>query len=131
MVSTAQEILKLTDEQLLADCDIHIYKSSGPGGQHRNKVSSAVRLRHRQTGINATANDSRSQHTNRTQAIRRLRMNIATKLRAPIDLESTIPPLLAECIFTPKKSNPNTEATSRLEIGRKDVRFWAVAIEQE
>ena len=128
MVNTAQEILKLSDEQLLGSCDIHIYKASGPGGQHRNKVSSAVRLRHRETGINATANDSRSQHTNRTQAMRRLRMNIATKLRAPINLESApIPPLLLECIFTPKKPNCATEATSRLEIGRKDTRFWEVA----
>ncbi len=128
MMNTAQEILKLTDEQLLKCCDVHIYKASGPGGQHRNKVSSAVRLRHRETGINATANDSRSQHTNRTQAMRRLRMNISTKLRSPIDLESSvIPPVLKECIFTPKKPNNTTDATSRLGIGRKDARFWEVA----
>jgi hypothetical protein len=127
-MNTAQEILKLSDEQLLAGCDIHIYKASGPGGQHRNKVSSAVRLRHRETGISATANDSRSQQTNRTQAMRRLRMNIATKLRAPIDLQaSAIPSILAECIFAPKKPNPASEASSRLEIGRKDSRFWEVA----
>ena len=130
-MNTAQEILKLSDEQLLVGCDIHIYKASGPGGQHRNKVSSAVRLRHRETKISATANDSRSQHTNRTQALRRLKMNIALKLRAPFDLETTaIPPLLAECIFvqkTPKKTNPASEGMSRLEIGRKDARFWTVA----
>ncbi len=55
-------------------------------------------------------------------------MHIAMKLRAPFDLESgEIPPLLAECIFTPKKPNPNSAATSRLEVGRKDARFWTVA----
>jgi len=55
-------------------------------------------------------------------------MNIATKLRAPIDLETTtIPPVLGECIFTPKKPNPASKADSRLEIGRKDARFWEIA----
>ncbi|HHH76442.1 MAG TPA: hypothetical protein ENL03_05405, partial [Phycisphaerae bacterium] len=34
------ELLALSDEKLLAQCEIHIYRASGPGGQHRNKVSS-------------------------------------------------------------------------------------------
>lgn len=132
-MNIAHEILALTDEQLLVGCDVHIYKASGPGGQHRNKVSSAVRLRHRETQISATANDSRSQHTNRIQAMRRLRMNIAIKLRSPFDLDAAIPLPLAECIFAPKmpkipqKPNHATEVTFRLEIGRKDARFWRVA----
>jgi hypothetical protein len=118
-------ILGQSDEQLLADCDVHIYKASGPGGQHRNKVSSAVRLRHRPTGISATANDSRSQHTNRRMAIRRLRMNIALRLRLPAPPgEAEIPPILAECLCAAKKKT--SAAAKRLEIGRKDSRFWRV-----
>ena len=56
------DYLSLDDAALLAQCDLHTYRSSGPGGQHRNKVSSAVRLRHRATGITAHGDDSRSQH---------------------------------------------------------------------
>jgi peptide chain release factor len=47
-------------------------RSSGPGGQHVNKVSSAVTLRHRPTGVSVTAQDSRSQATNRRIARERL-----------------------------------------------------------
>src|SRR5947208_17062737 len=47
-------------------------RSSGPGGQHVNKVSSAVMLRHRPSGVSVTVQDSRSQATNRRIARERL-----------------------------------------------------------
>jgi hypothetical protein len=120
------DLLAADDTALLGECDIHIYKASGPGGQHRNKVSSAVRLRHRSTGISAVANDSRSQHDNRRLALNRLRMNLALQLRRSGAPEDTpIPPILAECLHVPKKGAPAAE--QRLTIGRKDSRFWSVA----
>ena len=47
-------------------------RSSGPGGQHVNKVSTAVTLKHRPSGIAVTVQDSRSQARNRQLALERL-----------------------------------------------------------
>lgn len=55
-----------------ADIQYQVYRSSGPGGQHANKVSSAVRALHHPTGCVATASDSRSQQQNKKKATERL-----------------------------------------------------------
>lgn len=55
-----------------ADFDESFSRSSGPGGQHVNKVSTAVTLRHGPTGISVTVQDTRSQAMNRQLAWDRL-----------------------------------------------------------
>ena len=55
-----------------ADLRIVCTRSSGPGGQHVNKVSTAVEITHAPTGITVHCSDSRSQHTNRALALLRL-----------------------------------------------------------
>jgi protein subunit release factor B len=54
------------------DCDVEFFIASGPGGQHRNKVETGVRLHHRPSGISVTATERRSQHANREVAFERM-----------------------------------------------------------
>jgi hypothetical protein len=76
--------LDFDDAQLLAECDVHYHRTGGPGGQHRNKVSTAVRLYHPPAGITVTGTERRSQQENRIHALRRLREAIAVYTRMPL-----------------------------------------------
>ena len=86
------DYLLVGDDALIAQCEVDRYRASGPGGQHRNKTESAVRLRHRLSGISAIGEDSRSQSENKLHAVRRLRSAIALELREPVsNLETYVP----------------------------------------
>ncbi len=52
------------------------FRSSGPGGQHVNKTESAVRLKHKPTGLVVASQQERSQHRNKQLALQRLRKKI-------------------------------------------------------
>lgn len=112
----------LSEDDLLAVCTLSRTRRSGPGGQHRNKVETAIVIEHRPTGIRAEASERRSQAENRQIAIFRLRLRLAVQVRLPsqetgpkapsplwqsrcrngrIDVSSThedFPPLLAESL---------------------------------
>ena len=59
-------------ETLERECEMEFLVAGGPGGQHRNKVETGVRLKHLPTGIVVTAKERRSQSANREAAFKRL-----------------------------------------------------------
>ncbi|MCH2136800.1 MAG: peptide chain release factor-like protein [Phycisphaerales bacterium] len=71
----------LEDGQLLKQCAPQFGRSSGPGGQHRNRRSTATTLVHEPTGLHGTATERRSQAQNRSVALRRLRLTLALRVR--------------------------------------------------
>ena len=63
------------------ECTITPYRSSGPGGQKKNKTESSVRVVHDPTGLTRVATESRSQSANRLRALERIRLALEAKRR--------------------------------------------------
>ena len=87
----ASRALALDDERLLAECEETFFTASGPGGQHRNKTESGVRLTHRATELSVTATERRSQAQNRSAALERLRQGLAALSFVPKARHATRP----------------------------------------
>ena len=83
----------LAPDRLLADCDVRRTRRSGPGGQNRNKVETAIVLTHRPSGLVAEASERRSQAENHAAALFRLRLALALAVRTPPDSEEGPSPL--------------------------------------
>ena len=73
------------------DCDVEFFVASGPGGQHRNKVETGVRLIHRPSGISVTATERRSQHANREVAFERMAIRLRELQRVKTPRRPTRP----------------------------------------
>jgi hypothetical protein len=104
------------DATLLAECDVDTMRGPGPGGQKRNKTESAVRLRHKPTGLIVIAAESRSQAENRARALKRLREALALRIRHAVATDET-PEAIAACI----------DKAGRLGVGRRDARYLPCA----
>jgi len=108
-----QSYTQLSDEQLLRQCAVDTYRASGPGGQKRNKTDSAVRLRHLPSGLQAIAEESRSQHENKQRALKRLRQRFYLLLREPF------PPAEPDAVALLRQIPQH-----RLKLGQRDARYW-------
>ncbi|MBX2852421.1 MAG: peptide chain release factor-like protein [Phycisphaeraceae bacterium] len=75
----------LDHDALLKDCTVTSGRSSGPGGQNRNKVETAIRITHDPTGLIASATERRHKGQNKQQALFRLRVKLAVQVREPAD----------------------------------------------
>ena len=81
---------QLPESLLLEQCLVRRTRHTGPGGQHRNKVETAIEIVHTPTGITTFAAERRSQEANRQVAVFRMRLLLAIRLRA-VECTEVIP----------------------------------------
>jgi len=104
----------LSDEALLAQCEVQAHRASGPGGQHRNKSETAIRLVHLPSGVTAEGNDERSRTQNLRIALARLREKLAKRAYRPPPRHATRPTRAAkERRIESKKKNAAKKASRR------------------
>lgn len=115
-MSSRSDWLRLGDDVLLRQCEVDTYRASGPGGQKRNKTSSAVRLRHAPSGQIVIAEESRSQHENKARALKRLREAIALHVRAEFGPDTPDLAVVAA----------HLSAEGRLAVSRRHADYWPV-----
>jgi protein subunit release factor A len=81
-----------SDAALLAQCDVTTFRATGPGGQGVNTTDSAVRMKHRPTGVTVVCRRERSQHQNREECLRRLRAKLVALAETPAERVATRTP---------------------------------------
>jgi ribosome-associated protein len=114
----ALEALALDDEALLKACDVEYFIASGPGGQHRNKTASGVRLTHPPTELSVSATERRSQVQNRGVALERLREGLKALTFVPKVRRATKIPKGAQKRRLETKKRVGQKKTLR---GKKDL----------
>jgi len=99
--------------RLAAECEITAYRSSGPGGQKKNKTESSVRARHLATGIVRVATESRSQTRNRKLALERVWAELARRRARRTPRVATRPTATARAARLAEKRRQSERKASR------------------
>ncbi|MEM9081976.1 MAG: peptide chain release factor-like protein [Planctomycetota bacterium] len=107
----------LPEEKLLQQCRFGQGRTSGPGGQNRNKVETAVVLIHEPTEISAKASERRHMQENKSLAVFRLRLNLATFHRAGMPAGAVGTPLWRSRLSKPKKPTQPVDPLLRAQQG--------------
>ncbi|HET9157361.1 MAG TPA: peptide chain release factor-like protein [Myxococcaceae bacterium] len=115
----AAAALALDDEALLRACEVSTFIGGGPGGQHRNKTASAVRLVHLPTGVTVTATERRSQLRNRSAALERLRAVLTGLARVRRPRRPTVPSRTSK-----ERRIEAKKRTGRRKAERRDRGGW-------
>jgi protein subunit release factor B len=104
-----------TDHALLDECDVQVFRASGPGGQSVNTADSAVRLVHRPSGIVVTCRRQRSQLLNKRECLRRLRERLEEALRPIPERKPTRPSRAAQARRLAEKRRVSMRKRQRRE----------------
>jgi protein subunit release factor B len=78
-------------DRIARESDVTAFRSSGPGGQKKNKTESSVRVRHTPSGITRIATEHRSQTRNRLLALERVWEALEKRRRKPKPRKATKP----------------------------------------
>ncbi len=106
-------ILPDSDRELLRQCTVATFRSTGKGGQYVNKTDSAVRLRHTATGITVISRRERSQYLNKKNAIQRLRKKLQQLSEHPEERKPT---------KVPYREKVRRRTTKKIISGKKTLR---------
>ena len=108
------------DDALLAECDVHVFRSSGPGGQSVNTTDSAVRLVHGPSGVTVQSQRERSQLRNKQIALRQLREKLEEISYVAPPRKSTRPTRAAKARRREAKRRTGAKKRSRRSVGLDD-----------
>lgn len=74
---------RMSPEEIARDCEVQVFRASGPGGQGVNTTDSAVRMRHVPTGIVVVSREQRSQLQNRERCVEKILEACRRRSRPP------------------------------------------------
>ena len=110
-----QYVLPEDDDELLEECNIMTFRSSGKGGQHVNKTESAVRLVHRPTGLVTISRKERSQYLNKKECLINLRKKIEKlNKKEPPRIATKVPKSVKK-----KRKKENVKITQKKELRKR------------